>query len=361
MLEEDDFDSYILNRLSDIIHSLLVTYKEAFLVYFDGLVNHFYALLQETRSISDRQWALCVFDDVIQFTGEHSFRYSQFFLPRMAESLADPSAEVKPSIAGKQEFVIFLFEDSSSLGLWLRSDGNERWTGLCPCLCRGFTSFVCLDRCVWQSRNREQYRDGERSERRDENLQIQSVLPGQSRQGKTVPSEFRRIAGRCLLAASSVALVASRSRRHGRDAACLRISLRSDWIVRENYSPAIWEEDLSWLFRRNNPVIIGQDNANVPNVIKLFADAFARSSIEVHSLVGQRMLLILRHVQVNFNSRHSRIRLAHLDDPIDLSNMSGYSHRRRAPSTRQCLELIDPSARWGLKRDRIDCSSLHVR
>jgi len=36
-------------------------------------------------------------------------------------------------------------------------------------------------------------------------------------------------------------------------------------------------------------------------VIKLFADAFAKSSIEVNSLVGQRMVLILKHVQVNSN------------------------------------------------------------
>ncbi|CAF3655879.1 unnamed protein product [Rotaria socialis] len=48
---------------------------------------------------------------------------------------------------------------------------------------------------------------------------------------------------------------------------------------------------------RYNPVIIGQDNANIPNVIKLFADAFAKSSIEVDSVVGQRMIPILRHVQ----------------------------------------------------------------
>ncbi len=48
-------------------------------------------------------------------------------------------------------------------------------------------------------------------------------------------------------------------------------------------------------------MIIGQDNSNVPNVIKLFADAFAKSSIEVNSLVGQRMVLILKHVQVNSN------------------------------------------------------------
>jgi hypothetical protein len=52
-------------------------------------------------------------------------------------------------------------------------------------------------------------------------------------------------------------------------------------------------------FFRNNPVIIGQENSNVPNVIKLFADAFAKSSIEVNSVVGQRMVLILRHVQVS--------------------------------------------------------------
>lgn len=47
-------------------------------------------------------------------------------------------------------------------------------------------------------------------------------------------------------------------------------------------------------------MIIGQDNSNVPNVIKLFADAFAKSSIEASSVVGQRMILILRHVQVSF-------------------------------------------------------------
>jgi hypothetical protein len=58
---------------------------------------------------------------------------------------------------------------------------------------------------------------------------------------------------------------------------------------------------MAFLFSRNNPVIIGQDNSNVPNVIKLFADAFEKSSIEVNSVVGQRMILILKHVQVRFS------------------------------------------------------------
>jgi hypothetical protein len=94
MIEEDAGDAYILACLSNIIHSLLITYKDSYLVYFDTLVPHFYALIQPTRSISDRQWTLCVFDDVIQFTGACSHRYSQCFLSRMTESLADSSPEV---------------------------------------------------------------------------------------------------------------------------------------------------------------------------------------------------------------------------------------------------------------------------
>jgi hypothetical protein len=78
-------------------------------------------------------------------------------------------------------------------------------------------------------------------------------------------------------------------------------------------------------------VIIGQDNANVPNVIKLFADAFAKSSIEVNSVVGQRMVLILRHVQVSVDTEHvSRPSIdsffSFADDSGDLSDLHEHSH-----------------------------------
>jgi hypothetical protein len=46
-------------------NTLLLTYTDSYLAYFDTLVPRFYTLIQPTRSISDRQWALCVFDDVI--------------------------------------------------------------------------------------------------------------------------------------------------------------------------------------------------------------------------------------------------------------------------------------------------------
>ncbi|CAF3083989.1 unnamed protein product, partial [Rotaria sp. Silwood2] len=51
------------------------------------------------------------------------------------------------------------------------------------------------------------------------------------------------------------------------------------------------------LIESNNSVIIEQNNFIVPNVIKLFANAFVKSSIEVNSVVDQRMVIILRHIQ----------------------------------------------------------------
>ncbi len=73
-------------------------------------------------------------------------------------------------------------------------------------------------------------------------------------------------------------------------------------------------------------MIIGQDNSNVPNVIKLFADAFEKSSIEVNSVVGQRMILILKHVQVrlSFRNRNPFFDFSYLGNSINISNMFEY-------------------------------------
>lgn len=66
LAEEDETDVYLLSRIADIIHSLFVVQKAGFLPYFDQVVQHFVKLLDPTRpSWSDRQWGLCIFDDLI--------------------------------------------------------------------------------------------------------------------------------------------------------------------------------------------------------------------------------------------------------------------------------------------------------
>ncbi|CAF1188329.1 unnamed protein product [Rotaria sp. Silwood1] len=243
MLEEDDFDAYILNRLSDIIHSLLVTYTDSYLAYFDTLVPHFYALLQPTRSVSDRQWALCVFDDVIQFTGAHSHRYSQFFLTRMAESLADSSPEVRQAAA-------------YGFGVMGMNGGPVYARACAEALPPLFAMISAPD-----------------SRSVDNNTATENAVSAVTKIFKYNNSCVDNI-----------------DKLHQIWLSWLPISEDTE------ETPHVYGY-LCDLIESNNPVIIGQDNANVPNVIKLFADAFAKSAIEVNSVVGQRMILILRHVQ----------------------------------------------------------------
>lgn len=77
LAEEDDQDTYLLSKIADIIHSLFATNKSNFLSNFNKVVPHFVKLLDPTRPWTDRQWGLCIFDDVI---GKHTIISSYFFL-----------------------------------------------------------------------------------------------------------------------------------------------------------------------------------------------------------------------------------------------------------------------------------------
>lgn len=66
LAEEDETDVYLLSRIADILHSLFSTYKATFLPFFERVVPHFSKLLDPARpSWADRQWGLCIFDDLI--------------------------------------------------------------------------------------------------------------------------------------------------------------------------------------------------------------------------------------------------------------------------------------------------------
>lgn len=101
------------------------------------------------------------------------------------------------------------------------------------------------------------------------------------------------------LVIANLALLVAYSRRYRRNATCLRLPLWFDRVVSSCTVARFHLKSEPFVeFSRNNPVVIGQDNTNVPNLVKLFGDAFARSSIEASCPVGQRMIHILRHISV---------------------------------------------------------------
>ncbi|XP_070496261.1 importin-5 [Chironomus tepperi] len=96
LAEEDETDVYLLSRIADIIHSLFSIQKVSFLPYFDQVAPHFIKLLDPSRpSWSDRQWALCIFDDLIEFCGPQCAKYQQYFLQLMIQYCKDKQPEVR--------------------------------------------------------------------------------------------------------------------------------------------------------------------------------------------------------------------------------------------------------------------------
>uniref|UniRef100_A0A3P9P6W6 Karyopherin (importin) beta 3 n=1 Tax=Poecilia reticulata TaxID=8081 RepID=A0A3P9P6W6_POERE len=97
--DEDENDVYILTKVSDILHSVFSSYKEKVLPWFEQLLQLIVQLICPNRPWADRQWGLCIFDDVIEHCSPSSFKYAEYFLRPMLQSLCDTSAEVRQAAA----------------------------------------------------------------------------------------------------------------------------------------------------------------------------------------------------------------------------------------------------------------------
>lgn len=97
--DEDDEDVYILSKVGDVVHAMFATYRETFLPSFERLLPRFTKLLEPTRPWSDLQWGLCIFDDVIEYTGPQSEKYQQLFLERLLGCVSSTQPEVRQAAA----------------------------------------------------------------------------------------------------------------------------------------------------------------------------------------------------------------------------------------------------------------------
>ncbi|RUS25813.1 importin subunit beta-3, partial [Jimgerdemannia flammicorona] len=91
-------DEHYLMKLSKALHTILKTQGIAFLPYFDRLVPVIMTFFND-KDTAARQWAVCVFDDLIEFTGPASWAYQGQFLPKLVASLLDPATDVRQAAA----------------------------------------------------------------------------------------------------------------------------------------------------------------------------------------------------------------------------------------------------------------------
>eukprot|EP00117_Sycon_ciliatum_P045798 scpid19596/ scgid32881/ Importin-5; Importin subunit beta-3; Karyopherin beta-3; Ran-binding protein 5 len=96
---ERESDEQVLGKITDVLHALFAVHRASLLPFFDSLVPFFTRMLEPGRTYEEHQWALCVFDDVIEFGGRESVRYQQFFLEPMIAFILDASSEVRQAAA----------------------------------------------------------------------------------------------------------------------------------------------------------------------------------------------------------------------------------------------------------------------
>lgn len=56
------------------------------------------------------------------------------------------------------------------------------------------------------------------------------------------------------------------------------------------------------LIERNHPIVLGVNNANLPNLIEIMTDVFVKDAIKLDHIVARRMITIIREVQVRISS-----------------------------------------------------------
>jgi len=97
--EELDQDDYLLGKIADIIHNLFGVYGEDFVQVFDKLTSYFVAMLAPERPSLEHQWAICVFDDLIDYAPNAAPKYEQHFLEPMMVYLSDSNPGVRQAAA----------------------------------------------------------------------------------------------------------------------------------------------------------------------------------------------------------------------------------------------------------------------
>lgn len=97
--DEDDSDVYILTKVSDVLHSMFSCYREKVLPWFEQILPLIVNLICPHRPWADKQWGLCIFDDVIEHCSPTSFKYAEYFLRPMLQYVCDNSPEVRQAAA----------------------------------------------------------------------------------------------------------------------------------------------------------------------------------------------------------------------------------------------------------------------
>jgi len=90
--EEEEFaiedDQTLLSDMNKAFHTIFKHQGQSFLPHWERLVNY-YDLFVTNRDATQRQWALCIFDDVLEFCGPASWHYHTHIVQPLIDGMRD--------------------------------------------------------------------------------------------------------------------------------------------------------------------------------------------------------------------------------------------------------------------------------
>jgi len=89
--KEDDINS----ELAEVVGTLAKHHRNTFLVAFQDLAPLVLRMVQKENEPSERQLAVCIFDDIVEYTYEQSFQLFKHFVPHMLEYASDTHPGVR--------------------------------------------------------------------------------------------------------------------------------------------------------------------------------------------------------------------------------------------------------------------------
>ncbi|XP_060889016.1 importin-5 [Labrus mixtus] len=242
--DEDENDVYILTKVSDILHSVFSSYKEKVLPWFEQLLQLIVQLICPNRPWADRQWGLCIFDDVVEHCSPSSFKYAEYFLRPMLQSLCDTSPEVRQAAA-------------YGVGV-MAQYGGESYRPFCT------EAIPMLVRVIQAADSRAK-----------ENVNATE---------------------NCISAVGKVI----RFRPE-----CVNVNeILPHWLswlpLNEDKEEAVHTFDfLCDLIESNNPIVLGPDNSNLPKIFLIIADGVVNESVKSEDACSKRLANVIRQVQVS--------------------------------------------------------------
>uniref|UniRef100_A0A6Q2YWX7 Importin-5 n=1 Tax=Esox lucius TaxID=8010 RepID=A0A6Q2YWX7_ESOLU len=240
--DEDENDVYILTKVSDILHSVFSSYKEQVLPWFEQLLQLVVQLICPSRPWADRQWGLCIFDDVVEHCSPSSFKYADYFLRPMLQSLCDTSPEVRQAAA-------------YGVGV-MAQYGGDNYRPFCT--------------------------------------EALPLLVGVIQSPESKVKENVNATENCISAVGKV----MRFRPE-----CANVNeILPHWLswlpLNEDKEEAVHTFDfLCDLIESNNPIVLGPDNANLPKIFQIIAEGVANESVKSEDACSKRLANVIRQVQ----------------------------------------------------------------